>query len=346
VKTRLPDVDLDAGPGSLVVPDHAANDQPESPSGHGATLLNTPAGADRGARRSWDQTGNDEILSVPKRARRMAADLGVFSVNPNGMQTQYLGSSSGSFFAGLLAASSPANVSESDSDDVEDAVDQVNSVRYGGRSLASLKDALPPREDCDRMVKKFFSFYHADYPFLHQPSVFNLVDALYASTLVPSDCQVQQNGWPATVKAFPYNGEMACASGGQQDAIAIHVETGITHLFFVLSIAAELQSRKRRFAVNPKPFFTQAMRSLQYSVGEVSLSSIQSLVLYVLHGFLSAGCASIWVVMHIATSYAIDIGLQRIQSENVARHSPTLLQIRRRVFLTVYTLERYAMRLV
>lgn len=273
----------------------------------------------------------------------MAADLGVFSVNPNGMRSQYLGSSSGSFFAGLLAAPSPENIPESDSDEMEDATDHAHSVRHNVRALlASLKDILPSREECDRMVKKFFSFYHADYPFLHQPSVSDLVDALYASSLAPGDCQVQHNGWPTTIKPFPYNGEMACIPG-QQEVIAIHLETGVTHLFFVLSIAAELQARKRRFAVNPKLFSTQAMLSLQHSVGEVSLSSVQSLVLYVLHSFLSEGSASIWVVLHIATSYAIDLGLQRVQSEIAARHSPIVPQLRRRVFLTVYTLERYAL---
>ena len=192
------------------------------------------------------------------------------------------------------------------------------------------------------MVRKFFSFYHTDYPLLHQPSVFDLVDAIYASSLVPSDCQVQYNGWPTTVRPFRYNGETAQVPG-QQESIAISLETGVTHLFFVLSIAAELQARKRRFAVNPKPFSNQAMLSLQHSVAEVSLSSVQSLVLYVLHSFLSEGSASIWVMLHIATSYAIDLGLQRIRSGNVARFSPIVMQLRRRVFLTVYTLERYAL---
>lgn len=273
----------------------------------------------------------------------MAADLGMFSVNPNGLQTQYLGSSSGSFFAALLADPSPEHTSESDSDEVEHPTSYARSVHDCARSLlTSLKETLPPREHCDRMVRKFFSFYHTDYPVLHQPSVFNLVTALYDSALAPSGCQLQHNAWPATVKPFPYNGEMAHVPG-QQEAIVIHLETGVTHLFFILSIAAELQARKRRFTVDPQPFSTQAMLSLQHSVAEVSLSSAQSLVLYVLSSFLSAGGASIWVILHVATSYAIDIGLQRNQSGNSARHSPVTSQLRRRVFLTIYTLERYAL---
>lgn len=189
------------------------------------------------------------------------------------------------------------------------------------------------------MVKKFFAFYHAEYPVLHQPSVFNLVEALYTAAAAPSDCELQHNGWPASITPFRYNDEMVHVIG-QREGIAIHIETGVAHLFFALSIAAELQTRKRRFAMDPRPFSTQAMTSLQRSVAEVSLSSTQSMVLYVLHSFLSADGAGIWVILHIAMSYAIDIGLQRDRSEDV-RYSSTVLQMRRRVFFTVYTLERY-----
>lgn len=341
VRTRLPDVDLDAGPGvpnnSIYPPTYQSEHPSDDPA---AALNNAAAVAGRVTKRSLDQAGCNDILSIPKRVRRMAADLGVFSVNPNGLQTQYLGSSSGSFFAALLADPGPEHLSESDSDEVEHIRSHAHSVHDGTRSLlVSLKETLPPREDCDRMVRKFFSFYHADYPVLHQPSVFDLVDALYASALAPSDCRLQHNAWPATIKPFRYNGEMAHVHG-QQEAIVIHLETGVTHLFFILSIAAELQARKRRFAVDPKPFFTQAMVCLRHSVAEVSLPSAQSLVLYVLYSFLSAGSASTWVILHIATSYAIDIGLQRTQPENSARHTQITSQMRRRVFLTIYTLER------
>jgi hypothetical protein len=340
VRTRLPDVDLDAGPGAPNNSTYSPSHRFEHPSDVPTTALNNAAVAGRGAKRSLEQAGYNDITSIPKRARRMAADLGVFSVNPNGLQTQYLGSSSGSFFAALLAGPSHEHMSESDSDEVEHATSHARSVHDGARSLlSSLMEILPPREDCDRMVRKFFSFYHADYPVLHQPSVFNLVDALYASALAPSDCQLQHNAWPAAVKPFSYNGEIACVPG-QQEAIVIHLETGVTHLFFILSIAAELQARKRRFGVDPKPFSTQALLSLQHSVAEVSLPSAQSLVLYVLYSFLSAGGAGIWVILHIATSYAIDIGLQRTQPEGSAGHSLITSQMRRRVFLTIYTLER------
>lgn len=339
VRTRLPDIDLNAAPQILSGPADSADHQAGRSPRDTATLPDSDTGSNHRAKRSSDQAGSHSSFSIPKRARRMAADLGMFSLNPNGTQAQYLGSSSGSFFADLLADVNLEYVSDPDTEEVEDMGEDPPSSRQGVRSLLkSLKDILPPRDDCNRMVKGFFSFYHADYPVLHQPSFFNLVDALYASAAAPSDGQLQHNGWPSGVEVFRYNGEIRYVAG-QQDAIAIHVETAVTHLFFVLSIAAELQTRKRRFSLDPKPFATQALASLQRSVAEVSLCSTQSLVLYVLNTFLSTEGARIWIVLHIAMAYAIDIGLQRDRSE-AARFPPIVLQMRRRVFLTMYSLER------
>lgn len=340
VRTRLPYIDLDAGPPVSGNSDDAASYQPEQSRGTATSIADNNLASAPSTKRPLDQASGDHGPSVSKRARRMAANLGLFSLNPNAMQAQYLGSSSGSFFADLLVDPNSEHMSDPDTDGFEDVVQDSRSIRHNVKELlASLRTILPTREDCDSMVKRFFSFYHADYPVLHQPSIFNLVDALYASADVPIDCQLQYNGWPASIKAFRYNDEMVYVAG-QREGIAVHIETGVAHLFFVLSIAAELQTRKRRFAVDPKPFSTQAMTSLQRSVAEVSLSSTQSMVLYVLHSFLSADGAGIWVILHIAMSYAIDIGLQRDRSQ-AGRHSPTVLQMRRRIFLTIYTLERY-----
>lgn len=278
----------------------------------------------------------------------MAADIGLFSLNQNAAQAQYLGSSSGSFFADLLRSELHASrtgeavgISESDSESEagNDTGDETHHVRQGGQSLLkSLKELLPPRQKCDRMVKLFFTFYHADYPILHQPSFLALVDALYASAECSADSPLQSNGWPASVAAFQYNDETTVMPG-KQEAIPIHFSTGVAHLCLVLGIAANLQTRKRVFTLDPKPFAAQALASLQTSLAQVSLSSIQSMVLFVLHSFLSSDGGRIWIMLHVAVSYAIDMGLQRNHPDS-ARFSSTVLQMRRRIFLTLYTLER------
>lgn len=342
VRTRLPEVDLDAGPQVSSNPDGLPNNQRDQSLAISMAASDIIPASGPPTKRLLDRTSNDDSHSVAKRARRMAANLGLFSLNPNAMQAQYLGSSSGSFFADLLADQNADHMSDPDTDGLEDVVQKSHSHsrHQNVRSLlASLKDVLPIREDCDSMVRKFFSFYHAEYPVLHRPSIASLVDALYASAGAPDDCRLQYNGWPASITPFRYNDEIVYVAR-QQEGIAIHIETGVAHLFFVLSIAAELQTRKRRCTVDAKRFSSRAMTSLQRSVAEVSLSSTQSMVLYVLHSFLSADGTGIWVILHVAMSFAIDIGLHRDRSE-AQRYSPTVLQMRRRVFLTIYTLERY-----
>lgn len=339
VKTRLPDVDLNAGPQVPENPDQGARSNSRLPPEDIPAQVEGSVGRSARAKRTSHCAGFDEVSSIPKGARRMAADLGLFSLNASATHPQYLGSSSGSFFADLLADADAECVSDPDTDGHQDVQEDPRSVPFGARSLLkSLKHLLPPREECDRMVKGYFSFYHADYPVLHQPSFLKLVDALYISSEAPEDCQLQYNGWPASVEPFGYNDEKA-RTDGRGGKIAIHLATGITHLFFVLSIAAELQSRKRRFAVDPRSFTTQAIACLQKSVAEVSLASAQSMVLYVLHSFLSADGARTWVILHVAMSYAIDMGLQRTPPESV-NLSRAVVQMRRRVFFTIYTLDR------
>lgn len=339
VKTQLPDFDLSAGP---QIPDNAG-DENRIHSRHSSTIptaaQDDSAGPSIGTKRDFAQSANGTYASIPKRARRMTADLGLFSLNPNGVQPQYLGSSSGSFFADLLLDAGPEYTSDPDTEGPEDVLEDSHSAEHSVRSLLkSLKETLPSREECDRMVKGFFSFYHADYPVLHQPSFLGLVEALYASAEAADDCSLQHHGWPVGVKTFEYNDDLSYTERQQGD-MPISLATGITHLFFVLSIAAELRSRKRRFAMDPKPFASQAIACLQKSVAEVLLSSVQSMILYILHSFLSAEGTRTWIMLHVAMSYAIDMGLQRDQPEP-SNFSSTMLQMRRRVFLTIYTLER------
>lgn len=63
------------------------------------------------------------------------------------------------------------------------------------------------------------------------------------------------------------------------------------------------------------------------------------MVLFILHSFLSPNGGRIWIMLHIAMAYSIDLGLQRDLSGSV-RLSNTLLQMRRRAFLSLYTLDR------
>lgn len=327
VRTHIPGIDLEAGP--------------KRPEGEASRSRQSPAAGSK-RNRSSTADGDEDLSSVSHKARRMALDLGLFSLNTNLSQTHYLGSSSGSFFTSLLPSDQHVEHRDGSSEpesDAESVPRRPTSPRDSSRALLSLlKQNLPTRTDCDRMIKLFYDYYHAAYPVLHQPSFAVLVDALYAAAEASSSCTLQHNGWPDSVRVFSYNGLVGHHKG--KDTIAVPVRTAATQLFFVLSIAADLQTRKRIFSADPSRLHAQALASFQIAIAEVSLASVQSMILYVLHSFLTAESGNIWVILHIALAYAIDIGLHRNVSAS-ERTTEMASQMRRRVFLSLYALDRY-----
>lgn len=270
----------------------------------------------------------------------MALDLGLFSLNTSSSHAHYLGSSSGSFFANLLPNDDKEYTSdvETDVEAVQTSEDGQQSHHDYGDLYKHLHDLLPARHDCDRMIRLFYNYYHADYPILHQPSFTSLVDGLYACAQAPSSSEIQHNGWPADLKVFEYNGTTTIVNG--KPAIAIPVRTAATQLMLVLGIAADLQTRKRSFAADPAKFHSSAMSLFQISLAEISVASLQSIVLFVLESFLTANGQSVWVMIQIAMAYAIDLGLQRSTPAR-SRFPELVAHMRRRTFFCLYSLDRF-----
>lgn len=327
VRTRLPDVDLTAGPKK---PDVAPRGAPTTP-GTGEKRKLSVA------------NGEDDTCSVSRKARRMALDLGLFSLNTNVSQARYLGSSSGSFFANLLPHEQHNDFADGTPEpdtDVDVAPHQPGELQESSSHtlFATLREVLPSRADCNHMVQLFFNYYHADYPVLHQPSFASLIDALYASQEAPKGCPLQHNGWPSNISTFPYNGTNGNMDG--KSTITISVKAAATQLFFVLSIAADLQTRQKCFTADPRKFHAQALALFQLTLADVSIPSIQSVVLFILQSFLSPGeGGNIWVILHIVLAYAIDLGLHRSLPAS-SRLTETAAQMRRRTFFCLYVLDR------
>lgn len=352
VRERLPDVDLAQGPrrpddSNAVESDaqRTGNDQGgESPS---RLTQHLP----RGTKRPADASSSSASGPVLKSARRMAMDLGLFSLHPSASQAHYLGTSSGSLFAGLLRQHSTMSfnqqinhhdgdeASDSDTESSEEAGEGKADFRNRSQEIIRrLQELLPPRHECDRLIKHFFAHYHAEYPLLHQPSFKSLVEALYASAEIFPSTALQYNGWPRDIPIFKYNDEVALVAG--QEAIVISIAAAATHLFFVLSIASHLQTRKRSYKRDPDRFTAQAMSFFQLSLGEVSPWSVQSMLLCVLQEFLKSEGGCMWIILHVAMSFAIELGLHRCHPVSV-RSSEVAVHMRRRIFFTLYSLERW-----
>ena len=124
-------------------------------------------------------------------------------------------------------------------------------------------------------------------------------------------------------------------------AIAINIKTAAAQLFFVLSIASHLRSRNRSCGRDCGKFTAHAMSLFQLSLAEVTVPSVQTIVLCVLQEFLTSEGGSLWILTHIAMSFAVDLGLHRCHP--ISAHSSALaVHLRRRIFLTLYSLERSA----
>lgn len=280
----------------------------------------------------------------------MALDLGLLSLDINASQVQYLGSSSGSFFPSLLQ--SRAGTAHNDQDTGQEGFDglRVDGLRVDGLRMEhecdsprsrelfkTLKDSLPDRRLCDSLVDHFFAHYHPDYPVLHRPSFDCLVDGLYTCAADPDSDIIQHNGWPSSVTPFTYNGESSHSTSTV--VITIPVQTAAALLMFVLSIAAHLRTRQRSFRVDPTRFHKQALNMAQRAFQDVSLPSLQVLLLLLLQGFLTPQAGNAWIMLHAAMAYAVDLGLHRDVPAS-RRFTALTLQMRRRIFFCTYTLDR------
>ncbi|KAH8695479.1 hypothetical protein BGW36DRAFT_409056 [Talaromyces proteolyticus] len=327
VRKRLPDIDLNE-------PIHGSKTWPTPPAKR---------------RNTGTQAEDDGSLLVE--AQPAAFDLGLISSNLCVPRLNYFGASSGSLFTRLLRSNKGGNHALSNlptPTNLDDSapLDGVVPPVHGGscpepaRILAlvdELRTILPPRDECDRLVRMFLFHYHPIYPILHWPSLYALVAALYSSIEPSSVSSLQANGWPAHVAPFSYNGELACVDS--EDVSPISLPTAAAILLSVLSAASYLQAHNIRFGPDPRRYDDKAFALTSTALAEISLPSVQLVVLSVIQGFLSQRSGNSWVLLNLGMAYAIDMGIHRNTSLS-GRFSVLTFQMRRRSFFCLYRLNR------
>lgn len=355
VKTHLPGIDLTAG----TPQSHPG----ETNLGIGQCSSTVEAATSACAKRRADEASLDDASTPGDHGKRMARDLGLVSLNVSNSRTHYLGASSGQFFVDLLQGDpdTPAQVAgendSAESSDIEDASGSAGTKAARRGNSAVLKrlqkvcwtsiatesrtktdgQILPTQDECLRHVKSFFHHYHPDYPVLHQGSVYSLVTALFSSFDVTSPEGLSQNGWPTDMAAFEYNGQRPNSETNKSDTISTNTAAAL--LLYILATAAHLQNHKHRFGSDPRPYEDLALQLMSSSLGDVSLESVQLIVLSILHGFISGKGGNPWVFLHLGMAYAIGLGLHRA-AQDTSCFSREHMQIRRRVFFCLYTLDR------
>ncbi|RAL10931.1 uncharacterized protein BO97DRAFT_435546 [Aspergillus homomorphus CBS 101889] len=312
----------------------------------GRTPAATPIGSTEHADSvpSAQQT-SDRDPAPSAEARSIAMDLGMLSLHSDSRQKYYLGSSSGLFFTKLIGADSPLSPATSLSSPGT-RVSQKRRSRQGPPAEAyrllynKLRKDLPPPGEAHDLIAIYLQELHIDHPFLHATSLFNAYNALWFCAERGYEGNVDPNGWPEEMEPFSYNGRFDKTA--DRDVTPISIFAAALHVFMVLSLAATVLTRNKNFEYPPARFYAIASSAAAECLSVISVTALQSVLLFIVQGMVGPTNLSIWTLVHIAMSHTIDLGLHR-EPKDDSDSSPTALALRRLIFYTVYNLDRYVL---
>ncbi|KAF6816786.1 aconitate hydratase [Colletotrichum musicola] len=326
IKQRLPDVDVSLGPQIDAFPDpkgsaaaggmgastgaagrggdhddDVSSSSPGSgragsqPAGRGLGL----SGSQRGSlKRSAEAAGSyDHDEQFPDRAHSVAMNLGMLSLNSDSSQKHYLGSSSGVLFTNLIGAS-PSSAGSTPTALLEDVQAQGPSSEWHDTSVTSkvsqeynrslhvfLRQELPRKEDAVKLVHTYIRWIHPDYPVLEPSSLLSALDAIYSTFSCSLDDDTFPHGWPSTMQAFHWNGRQRLP--GDQGIHSVPMPVVAFILFMVFNIAAVVKVRSRVYEFPPERFYKAAVHFSKDCFSQISLSSIQALVMLMVHSMVT-----------------------------------------------------------
>ncbi|KAL4963429.1 uncharacterized protein BDV14DRAFT_190913 [Aspergillus stella-maris] len=343
---KLLDADFDLSQGPQLVPrtsDETNLSVVESP------LLAQPAAFDglQNSRKrphaAINASGSPQISdpTPAAEARSVAMDLGMLSLHSDSRQKHYLGSSSGLFFTNLIGAHADALSSPSS---------MVTGPLQNHRSRSrpsdtqyslyrTLSKELPSPEEAITLIDVYLKEIHIDHPLLHPASVLEAYGALRLCVEqgLEHTRNLDANGWPDDMPPFSYNGRYDKC--GEKDITPISIFTAVLHVFMVFSLAATVLTRNKNFDFSPTRFYKVAAGAAPECLSSISLSALQSVLLFTIKGMMTPTNLNIWTLIHVATSHCIDLGLHR-EPRDVLDMTSTSLLTRRFVFYMVYDLDR------
>lgn len=274
----------------------------------------------------------------------------MLSLNSDSPQKHYLGSSSGVLFANLIGAS-PSSTGSTPRTTFTADDGTLRSTRFGWPDaqreaseqhfkslLAILRQELPRKDDALMLVQSYIRWVHPDHPVLDPPSLMSALEALY-SCVFSDDTDLYNNGWPRATPPFMWNGRTIIVGQLEESVVSMPVVAFI--FFMIFNIAAIAKVRSRIYEFSPEKFYRAAMFFSQSAFSELSLPSLQALVMLVVHSMLTPGEIKLWTLIHLALAHCVELGIHREPREQ-DQIDPTLGQIQRFIFFTIYSLDRYA----
>ncbi|CAI7640352.1 unnamed protein product [Penicillium glandicola] len=168
----------------------------------------------------------------------------------------------------------------------------------------------PPTDEMGaRILETYFTRLHSRYPFLNRKQVWQI----HADRWRLAKIRREDLTRPDRFAIFKLN--MVYAIGGTM-----------------------LQMVEKYAHMTPERFYTAALQHVPTMCEARSIDNIEAMVLLVVYHLRTASSHGMWYMVGLAMRTAIDLGLHR--KANESNMDPFTTQIRRRLFWTVYYLER------
>ncbi|KAJ5712157.1 hypothetical protein N7488_006313 [Penicillium malachiteum] len=286
-------------------------------------------------KRSHSVVESDTDSPLSAQARSVAIDLGMLSLQSDSRQRHYLGSSSGLLFANLMGLNNEfrprQSVAQARRLDTQRISDEIYRSLYD-----ELRKEIPSPEEACHLLEVFFQNIHIDQPFLHPASLINAYRALYVCAQTAYNGCVDRNGWIYAVEPFSYNGKTDNVAG--RISTPISISTAVFHIFMVFFLSATVLTRKKNYDYSPGRFLRVAMSTTSETLSNISVTSLQSILLLIVQSLIEPAATNVWTLSHIAMSHCIDLGLHREPSDlEIPRLARAMLRF---IFYTVYSLDR------
>ncbi|KAL3474322.1 fungal-specific transcription factor domain-containing protein [Aspergillus californicus] len=172
------------------------------------------------------------------------------------------------------------------------------------------KSTEPPNDEMGgRILHAYLTRLHVRYPFLDRKELWRL----------------HEDRW-----------RLAKA---KREELAKHERFGIFKLYLTYAIGATTMQLSERYDyVPPERFYITALQQVPAMCETRSVENVEAMTLLVVYHLRSASSQGVWYMIGLAMRTAIDLGLHRRANE--INLDPITAQMRRRLFWTVYYLER------
>ncbi|KAH7038049.1 fungal-specific transcription factor domain-containing protein [Microdochium trichocladiopsis] len=172
--------------------------------------------------------------------------------------------------------------------------------------------AEPPGEELgETILNAYFAQLGVRYPFLHPDEIWGLHAERFALRATPVQDLTRMQRY------------------------------GLFKLYMIYAIGAMLVRLTEKTATPPpESYYMSALQHICAAKESRTVHNIEAMLLLVLYHLRSASNHGIWYMIGLAMRTCIDLGLHRRRDEVNHHQDPLAVQMRRRLFWTIYLLER------